>query len=291
MAPERAGTDTGVRDFQLVPEGEWGDPHPSYHRMRAETPVLAAPQIDSWVLTRHADCERVLRDPAFSSNPSWRRAPIDPAGLDLRSRLQQDTIPVLLFLDPPDHTRLRRLVSHAFTPRRVEQLRVHVADLVNRCIDEIAGEIASEREVDLIASLGYPLPVTVIAELLGVPVEDRHLFGPWSSDVSRLLDGDIDEATANAGVFAVMQLINYLNPLFDERRAEPRDDLISALLAVEEEGDRLTEQELRAIVLLLFIAGHETTTNLIGNGVVAMMRNRSEWDRLVADPALGGGRG
>src|SRR6185503_4964318 len=103
---------------------------------------------------------------------------------------------------------------------------------------------------------------------LGVPVSDQHLFGPWSSDASRLLDGDLDAASLNAGLGAVMQIIGYLNELFDERRTQPRDDLVSALIAVEEEGDRLTETELLSIVLLLFVAGHETTMNLIGNGTV-----------------------
>jgi cytochrome P450 len=142
---------------------------------------------------------------------------------------------------------------------------------------------------DLIAGIGYPLPVTVICELLGVPAEDQHLFGPWSSDATRMLDGNIDDATRQRGLMAFMQLVNYLNGIFEERRAAPRDDVLSALLAAEEEGDKLSEEELRSTVVLLFVAGHETTTNLIGNGVVAMLRQRREWERLVADPSLAAG--
>lgn len=267
-------------EFQLVPPEEWPNPHPRYHRMREETPIMPVPEFDSVVLTRYDDCHRVLRDPLFSSNPANRRMKFE--GNDLRSNVDQVDAKVLLFLDPPDHTRLRRLVSKAFTPRTVERLRPHVAELV----DGFLGDIAGGEPTDLMSTLAYPLPVTVICELLGVPVADRELFGPWSSDASRLLDGNIDEETANRGIVAMMQLLNYLNGLFDERRAAPRDDLVSHLLAVEDEGDRLAEDELRATVLLLFVAGHETTMNLIGNGTVALMRNRDQWQRLVDDPSL-----
>jgi cytochrome P450 len=269
-------------DFRIVPVDQWHDPHPIYHRLRTEAPMLFVPQYDEFILTRYDDCERVLRDPLFSSDPTHRRYAPPEAANDLRSNIEDTSARVLLFLDPPDHTRLRRLVSKAFTPRTIERLRVHVAELV----EGFLGDVAGERSFDLIRSLAYPLPVTVICELMGVPVADRELFGPWSSDASRLLDGDIDEDTANRGILATMQLLNYFNGLFDERRAEPRDDLVSHLLAVEEEGDRLTEEELRSIVLLLFVAGHETTMNLIGNGTVALLRHRDQWDRLVGDPSL-----
>jgi cytochrome P450 len=272
--------------FQLVADGEWADPHPSYHRMRAETPILAVPEVDLWVLTRFADCERVLRDPSVSTDPSTRRFRPEDEGLDLRSRLTDSEIRVLLFMDPPDHTRLRRLVSAAFTPRSVERLRSHVAELVDQMLTDAAARAADgDGTFDLIAEVGYLLPVTVICELLGVPVEDRDRFAPWSSDASRMLDGDIDESTAMAGIAAIMSFVGYFNDLFEERRARPGDDLVSRLLAVEEEGDRLTHGELLSTVLLLFIAGHETTTNLIGNGTVALMRHRDQWDRLVSDPA------
>ncbi len=266
-------------DGRLVDEADWEDPYPIYRAIREQAPIVSMPEWDELICTGWADCERVLRDPSFSSNVGHRRVQhVDvstPTSLDL---------PILLFMDPPDHTRLRRLVSHAFTPRTVEQLRPHVAELVDQMLDEV-----DPAGFDLIPGLGYPLPVTVICELLGVPVADRHLFGPWSSDASRLLDGDLDEATLTAGLGAVLQLIGYLNQLFDERRARPQDDLVSALLAVEEEGDRLAEDELRSIVLLLFVAGHETTMNLIGNGTVALLRQREQWDLLCADPGLAAG--
>jgi len=264
---------------QLVPPEEWADPHPHYHRMRTATPIMAVPEWDEFVFTRWADCERILRDPTMSSDPSKRRLEVpfmDFGGMERPSSM--------LMMDPPDHTRLRKLVSKAFTPRTVEQLRPHVAELVTGMLDEV-----DPSGFDLISGLGFPLPVTVICEMLGVPAEDRHLFGPWSSDASRMLDGDLDDATIQRGILAFMQLVNYLNGIFEERRAAPRDDLLSALLAAEEEGDRLSEEELRSTVVLLFVAGHETTMNLIGNGTVAMLRQRDQWERLVADPSLAPG--
>ncbi|MEQ1787947.1 MAG: cytochrome P450, partial [Acidimicrobiales bacterium] len=265
---------------QLVPPGEWGDPHPHYHRMRAATPILSVPEWDEFVFTRWEDCERILRDPAMSADPSRRRLQVP--FMDFGEGMERPRS--MLMMDPPDHTRLRKLVSKAFTPRTVEQLRPHVADLAHSMLDDV-----DPAGFDLIGSLGFPLPVTVICELLGVPAEDRHLFGPWSSDASRMLDGDLDDATIQRGLLAFMSLVNYLNGIFEERRANPRDDLLTALLAAEEEGDRLSEEELRSTVVLLFVAGHETTMNLIGNGTVAMLRQRHEWERLVADPSLAPG--
>jgi len=265
---------------ELVPPEQWPDPHPHYHQVRAERPIWSIPEFDEFVFTRWTDCERILRDPSMSSDPSTRRRRVD--FLDMGEGMERPSS--LLMMDPPDHTRLRKLVSKAFTPRTVERLRPHVADLVAGMLDQV-----DPSGFDLIAGLGYPLPVTVICELLGIPSEDQHLFGPWSSDASRMLDGNLDEATIQRGLLAFMSLVNYLNGIFEERRAAPRDDLLSALLAAEEEGERLSEEELRSTVVLLFVAGHETTTNLIGNGTVALLRQRTEWERLVADPSMAPG--
>jgi cytochrome P450 len=252
---------------QLVPPEEWPDPHPHYHRMRAATPALSIPEWDEFVFTRWADCERILRDPTMSSDPGKRR--LEVPFMEFGEGMERPRS--MLMMDAPDHTRLRKLVSKAFTPRTVERLRVHVAELAAGMLDDV-----DPGGFDLISSVGFPLPVTVICELLGVPAEDRHLFGPWSSDASRMLDADLDDATIQRGMLAFMSLVNYLNGIFEERRAAPRDDLLSA-------------EELRSTVLLLFVAGHETTMNLIGNGTVAMLRQRDQWERLVADPSLAPG--
>jgi len=257
------------------------DPYPLYERLRAEAPIWYHPRFDEFVLTRHADCEAVLRDPRWSTDhenldPSRRDAK------DMRLELGDLKSGILLFLDPPDHTRLRRLVSKAFTPRSIEQLRPHVQELVDGMLDELrdAGEI------DLMTGIAYPLPVTVICELMGVPLEDRHLFAGWSSDASRLLDGEIAGDVLERGVAAAMSFISYFNELFDDRRKAPRNDLLSALLAAEDEGDRLSEAELRSIVLLLFVAGHETTMNLIGNGMWALLAHPDQHRRLQGDLSL-----
>ena len=256
------------------------NPHPLYHRIRSEHPQAYNPETDEWLFTRWADCVAVLRDPKWSSNPEHRtNRPYSGPNVE---EFAAANVRTLLFLDPPDHTRLRRLVSKAFTPRRIEQLRDHVEEIT----DELLAGVEPGEPFDLISTLAYPLPVIVICELMGVPVEDRHLFEGWSSDATRLLDGDIDEETMQRGIVAAMYFINYFNSLFEQRRAEPRDDLVSGLLAVEESGDVLTEEELRSIVLLLFLAGHETTMNLIGNGLFALMQQRDQWDRLVADRSL-----
>ena len=265
---------------QLVPPEEWADPHPHYHRMRSATPILSVPEWDEYVFTRFEDCERILRDPTMSSDPEKRRMQVPI--LDFGEGLDRPRS--MLMMDAPDHTRLRKLVSKAFTPRTMERLRGRVAELATTMLDEV-----DPAGFDLISSVGFPLPVTVICELLGIPAEDRHLFGPWSSDASRMLDADLDEATIQRGLLAFMSLVNYLNGIFEERRAAPRDDLLSALLAAEEAGDRLSEEELRATVVLLFVAGHETTMNLIGNGTVAMLRQRDQWDLLANDPTLAPG--
>jgi cytochrome P450 len=266
--------------FELfAPEGR-RDPHPMYHAVRSERPVWLDEELGDYLLTRYADCEAILRDPRWSSSPDHVEGEL--SGPDLR-RAQLDVgARTLLFLDPPDHTRLRRLVSKAFTPRTVERLRDHVHEIA----DDLLRDVRPGETWDLMSTLAFPLPLTVICELMGVPIDHREQFEGWSSDATRLLDGDLDEATTQKAIFAAMNFINYFNFLFDERRAAPRDDLVSGLLAVHEEGDRLSEEELRSIVMLLFLAGHETTMNLIGNGMVAFMQHRDQWDRLCADPTL-----
>jgi cytochrome P450 len=258
------------------------DPHPTYHRLRAEAPVLevVGPAGAELLLTRYEDCVSVLRDPRWSSNPGHVVA--DDVASPLRSRVAEAGLPVLLFMDPPDHTRLRRLVSKAFTPRTVERLRPRIADI----FDGLTAGPAARGEMEVISELAYPLPVTVICEMLGVPVSDQSEFAGWSSDASRLLDGVIPDEQVERGLAAVMNFVAYFDQLFEERRRTPGDDLISRLLAVEDDGDALAHEELMATVLLLFVAGHETTMNLIGNGLLQLLRHRDQFDLLGRDPDL-----
>jgi pimeloyl-[acyl-carrier protein] synthase len=221
----------------------------------------------------------LLRDQTASVSPSS----LSPdAKTEYQSGPYDLDLPVMLFKDPPDHTRLRALVSKAFTPKVMEGMRAHIEQLV----DELLDNVAEQGRMEVLADLAYPLPVIVICELLGVPSADRDQFRPWSSAASRLLDADLEPAVLNEGLMGAMQIINYLNDQVEDRRAHPRDDLLTALVQAEEAGDRLTHEELLATVTLLFIAGHETTMNLIGNGTYALLRHPDQLRALREDPGL-----
>ncbi|MGZ4759381.1 MAG: cytochrome P450 [Acidimicrobiales bacterium] len=259
---------------------DWADPWPTYDRLRQEAPYWRNPE-GVTVLTRYADCEAVLRDSRFSSSNDHADPPMILAEGDPRAFMDGEAAP-LIFLDPPDHTRIRKLVNKAFTPRSVERLRPRVQEVVDGILDRAA----DEGGLDVVADLGYELPVIVICELLGVPLDDRPQFAGWSSAASRLLDDDLGEAELNAGVVAAISFAQYFAELFELRRKDPRDDLVSGLLAAEEQGDRLSIAELHSIVILLFIAGHETTMNLIGNGTHALLRQPDQLVRWRDDPSL-----
>ena len=259
------------------------DPYPTYRRLQAKHRVYANRLLGSYVLPHYDDIVAVLADSRFS---------VDRPQADIFQRLQPfrglspafvDAIQsALLMTDPPRHTRLRRLVNKAFTPRVVEGLRTRVQALV----DEMLDAVAARGEMELIHDLAYPLPVTVIAELLGIPIDDRVRFKHWSDTLAGLLDPL--QATEGFGPTerAFNEITTYMRPIFAARRDAPRDDLISALVAVEDEGQRLTETELMALTMLILGAGHETTTNLIANAVLALLRHPDQRRRLQDDPSL-----
>ncbi|HVM53010.1 MAG TPA: cytochrome P450 [Acidimicrobiales bacterium] len=256
------------------------DPYSRYAELR-EAPGLHRTPDGLWVLTRYDDVQAVVRDPRLSSHPKHATDGRRAARGDIPF-LGDGTIQIMLIADAPDHTRLRRLANKAFTPRAVEQLRPRIAELVDGMLDA-----AVERgSFDVMADLAEPLPVMVICDLLGVPVEDQEQFKPWSTAIARMLDPDVDQSMLEQAVPAVMGFVQYFNGLIDERRADPRDDLLSALIAAEADGESLTTPELFAMIILLFIAGHETTTNLIGNGTLALLRNPDQLAALRRDPAL-----
>jgi cytochrome P450 len=256
------------------------DPYPVYHRLRAEDPVHRHP-FGFFVLTRYDDVAAFLRDARFGK--SGYQALIESrfgAGPD-GPRLALS----MLFRDPPDHTRLRALVSKAFTPRVVETLRGHIQGIVDRLLERVA----DAPRMDVIEDLAYPLPVTVISELLGVPVGDGDTVKGWSRDVARALDAialPVGPDVIERGRRAMDAMTGYFRELIAERRRRPGPDLLSGLVEAEEAGDRLTEQELLATCVLLYVAGHETTVNLIGNGLLALLRHPEERRRLQDDPGL-----
>jgi cytochrome P450 len=266
-------------DFNPMDPEFVADPYPTYHRLRAKDPVYHSP-LGFWVLTRYEDVVAVLRDPrlakeAIASVVAARFGVEVPPGMGLS----------MLDRDPPDHTRLRSFVSKAFTPRVVEALRPHIQQIVDGLLERVEGA----GSMDLIEEFAYPLPVVVICEMLGVPVEDHERFKGWSLEIARSLDlilqpPDTDLARRSAD--ARHALTDYFRGLIAERRASPRADMLSALIAAEEAGDRLSEQELMATCILLLVAGHETTVNLIGNGTLALLRHPDELRRLRENPAL-----
>jgi cytochrome P450/class 3 adenylate cyclase/tetratricopeptide (TPR) repeat protein len=255
------------------------DPYPFYHRLRAADPVHRTRQ-GFWVLTRYADVEGALRDSRLGrEGPDHMLAAV--YGEDPDAKVTRP----LVFRDPPAHTRLRGLVSKAFTPRVVEGMRGHIADIVDRLL----GRVRDAGEMDVIADLAYPLPVTVICEMLGVPVADHGTITQWSGDIARSLDAlgqASDRDIVRRGRLARHALAEYFRGLIPERRRRPTADLLGHLIAVEEQGDQLTEEELLATCVLLFIAGHETTVNLIGNGVLALLRHPEQLEMLRGEPGL-----
>ena len=256
------------------------DPYPVYRRLRIETPVHRT-ALGLWVLTRYDDVALVLRDPRFSREGfEAAYAAVDGAAAEPGRRQ-----PSMLYRDPPDHTRLRAAVSRAFTPRTIETLRPRIQQLV----DELLDRVQDAGAMDVIADLAAPLPVAVIGELLGVPVDDRAGIMGLSADVARSLDAlpvPADRELVERGRTARRTLGTYFRHLIAARRCKPQDDLVSRLIAAADQGYPLSEEELVGMAVLLAVAGHETTTHLIGNGVLALLRHPDQLARLREEPGL-----
>lgn len=252
------------------------DPYPYYDMLRAFAPVFHWEAWNIWFLTRHEDCATLLRDNRLGHATGYAGVPENQRPL---VEMQAEW---LLLKNPPDHTRLRGLVHKAFTPRIVEQMRAKIQEITDRLLDKVQ----DSGRMDLIADLAYPLPVTVICEMLGVPAADQDEFHSWSNDLARSLDLTDEAAVYDQAAEAAVVFRKYLEGLAAEKRARPGSDLLSMLVQVEEAGDKLTEDELYATCTLLFIAGHETTINLIGNGTLALLREPEQLARLLADKGL-----
>jgi cytochrome P450 len=257
------------------------DPYPHYQRLRSTDPMHLTP-LGMFVASRHAEISQVLRDKRFGKDFVERN----------KRRYRPDILeePVfrsmrhwMLNTDPPDHTRLRGLVVKAFTARRVEDMRPRIQEIV----DQTLGRIAGQGQMDLIEDFAFRLPVTIICDMLGIPAEHREMFYASSRDGGRLLDPvpmSADEITrSNAGLIMAQ---TYFQQLFELRRKNPSDDLTTQLVQAEEDGSKLSSEELTANIILLFGAGHETTVNLIGNGLLALHRNPDQLALLKANPAL-----
>ncbi len=254
------------------------DPYPFYAALRARGQVHRSRLLNAWMFTRHGDVDTIMRDHRhFGSDP--RRGTLSPRQMAMLPPPDEFT---MLFLDPPDHTRLRALVNKAFTPRAVNALEPQIRGIMGGLLDDID----DPGGFDLMPAVAQPLPVIVIAEMLGVPPQDREQFKTWSAQRARLLEPTIGRREREAGAAASRAFDAYFRKIIEARRADPRDDILSALVQAEDEGERLTERETLNMLRLLLIAGNETTTNLIGNGVLALLRSPDQLRRLRDDPAL-----
>lgn len=268
------------------------NPYPGYTEMRSSAPihkVETSAGVTTWLVTRYEDVEALLRDPCFVKDYRNALTADELAGMEPQPEELRPLSEMMLSKDPPDHTRLRRLVSKAFTPRFIEGLRPRIQEIANELLDKVEkgsrpeGEPSGQRRMDLIEDYAFPLPITVISEMLGVPKEDRQKFRQWSNTA---VSSDMSVEYAETLRSEMRAFTEYLSNLFEDKRAYPADDLTSSLIRAEEEGDKLGEEELLAMVFLLLVAGHETTVNLIGNGALALLTHPDQLQKLKDDPSL-----
>ena len=276
------GTDVGgLSLYHLLDPEVLANPYPLFHRLRAEDPVHWDPFLHTWVVTRYADVLEVLH--TFSADRTHTPDKLKAMGLSELSPIAQLMVKQMLFMDPPQHTRLRKLASHAFTPARVAVLRSHIREIVAQLLDRVE----PEHQMDVIRDLAEPLPAIVTAEMLGVPVDDREQLKVWSADFAEML-GNFQHNPERAPrmLRTVHDMTAYFHDAVRQQRAHPREGLVSSLMSAEVDGDRLTEEEIVATCIVTMVGGQETTTNLIGNGVLTILRNVAELERLRGDLSL-----
>ena len=267
--------------YHLLDPEVLANPYPLYHRFRNEDPVHWDPFLHAWVVTRYADVITVFQ--RFSADRTPTPEQLTALGLEALTPLAQVMVRQMLFLDPPAHGRVRGLASKAFTPRRVEILRSHIQDITNSLLDAVQ----ANGHMDVIADLAYPLPAIVTAEMLGVPTSDWRLLTKWSGDFAQVL-GNFQHNPERAPqvIRSLDEMVAYFRAAIQEQRAHPRDGLIGAYLAAEINGDRFSDEEVVANTIVTMVGGQETTTNLIGNGLLSLLRHRDQLEKLRADPSL-----
>ena len=267
--------------YQLLDPEVLANPYPLYHRLRTEDPVHWDPFLHEWVVTRYADVVTVFQH--FSANRTPTPERLTELGMTVLKPFAQVMVRQMVFLDPPAHGRIRGLASKAFTPRRVQVLRSHIQDITDSLLDAVQ----ARGRMDVIADLAYPLPAIVTAEMLGVPVSDRDQLKEWSEDFAQLL-GNFQYSPDRTPhlLRSVEEMTTYFRAAIQEHREHPRDDVINALATAEQDGDRLTEEEIVANCILVMVGGQETTTNLIGNGMLSLLRHPDQLEKLRADLSL-----
>ena len=264
------------------------NPYVRYKQLREEESVHWNQGINSWTLTRYTDVLAALRDQRLSSEQmSAIRGRLSETAAEKIQPLIRLFSDMMIMSDPPDHMRLRKLANKAFTPRVVDRMRSHIQNVVEDLLDGIEKDGRQDGRFDVITDLAYPLPAVVISEMLGVPDEDRDQFRKWTGDLAGFLGNfRMVAETADTAQSSALEMSDYLRKIITQRRLEPQEDLISALVTAEEDGDTFSEAELYSMCILLMLAGHETTTNLIGNGLLALLQKRDQLERLQADPGM-----
>lgn len=280
-------SDRTTLDRHLLSPDFYANPYPIYHQLRDADPVHWSDAWNSWVLTRYDDVTATLRDFSRFSNVGridLFLEQLPEIGREKMGPLKGHFSRAITHLDPPDHTRIRKLLKTVLSTRLVQSMRPRIEALV----DELISEVQDAGRMDVIRDFAYPLPAIVLGEMLGIPPEDRDQYKRWSDDIGVGLVGTGRAALDNVerARQSLFELTNYLRPLVTQRRQQPRNDLISKLIAIEVRGDRLTESELFSTCITLILAGHGTTTNLIGNGLLALLRHPDQLDTLRNDPAL-----
>ena len=267
--------------YHLLNPAVLANPYPLFHRLRTEDPVHWDPFLHAWVVTRYKDVVTVLHYHSAERTPTPEQ--LTAIGLAALNPIAEIMVKQMLFLDPPAHTRLRSLASQAFTPQRVEVLRGHIREITNRLLDNVE----SKGCMDVIADLAEPLPCIVTAEMLGVPVEDYQQLKAWSQDFAEMLGNfQHNPDRARKILKSVLDMADYFRSAMREQRARPRGGLVSSLMNAQIDGDRLTEEEVIANCIVTMVGGQETTTNLIGNGVLTLLRNPDQMEKLRSDLSL-----
>ena len=257
------------------------DPYPLYARLREEAPVYFDPFLHTWVVTRYADVLKVLL--TFSADRTPSPEQLSAMGMSAIGPIAQVMVKQMLFLDPPAHTRLRSLAATVFSPRRVKVLEEHIRSIANDLIDKVL----AKGRMDVMSDIAEPLPAIVTAELLGVPVEDHDQLKDWSKDFAEMLGNYQHNPNRIPKVLkSTEEMTKYFRARIAEQKDNPQEGLIQSLLSAEINGDRLTEEEVIANTIVTMVGGQETTTNLIGNGVLTLLRNPKEKDRLMSDYSL-----
>jgi len=267
--------------YHLLDPEVLADPYPLFHQLRTEDPVHWDPFLHAWVVTRYKDVVTVLHDYSAERTPTPEQ--LAEMGLASLNPIAEIMVKQMLFLDPPAHARLRGLASQAFTPQRVEVLRSHIREITDRLLDKVQ----AKGHMDVIADLAEPLPCIVTAEMLGVPVDDYQQLKAWSQDFAEMLGNFQHNAERAPRILAsVLEMADYFRSAMREQRLDPRDGLVSSLMNAEIQGDRLSEEEVIANCIVTMVGGQETTTNLIGNGVLALLRNPDQLETLRCNFSL-----